>query len=116
MIAEQIRKAALALGFAEVGFASAAPFTRGHEKLRAWVTRELHGHMRYMEDARRADPTTLLPAAKSIIVVALPYAQRPTLPIVDDVPRGVVARYALGNYYHKVINTKLHALAELISN
>lgn len=114
-VADEIRQAALGLGFVEVGFAKAEPFVRGNHKLAEWLAHGFHADMDYMQDPRRAEPTALLPQAQSLIVVALPYGQRATLPVLNNGSQGIVARYAQGDDYHRVIKGKLQALAELIS-
>jgi epoxyqueuosine reductase len=109
-LAEQVRDAALALGFVRIGFSPVEPFARGAVALADWLARGRHGEMAYMaEHAGRADPGSLLPEARTLIVVALPYTR--------DVPEapalhGRVARYALGGDYHAVMKEKLRALAD----
>ena len=111
--AEQVRDAALELGFVRVGFSPVEPFTRGSVALADWLERGRHGEMAYMvELGGRADPTHLLAEAKTLIVVALPYTR--------DVPEtpalhGRVARYALGRDYHLVMKEKLRALADKLA-
>ncbi|MEZ0311866.1 MAG: tRNA epoxyqueuosine(34) reductase QueG [Myxococcota bacterium] len=109
-LADQVRDAALELGFVRVGFSPVEPFARGADALADWLARGRHGEMAYMaEHGGRAEPTTLLAEAKTLIVVALPYTR--------DVPEapamhGRVARYALGGDYHAVMKEKLRALAD----
>ena len=58
----------------------------------------------------KADPRSLLPSCQSIVVAALNYNQpnpkRPGSPMI--------ARYALGRDYHRVIRKKLRALEKVI--
>jgi epoxyqueuosine reductase len=114
-LAATLRARALSRGFAKVGFTSAEPFARGGEALAAWLAAGRHGELGYMaEHAWRADPHGLLPEARSLVVVALPYARGPKLEPADDRPRGVVAKYARGRDYHLVMMEELEALgAEL---
>jgi len=69
--------------------------------------------MTYMERGaeKRADPQTILPGARSIIVLAINYFQGETSqnasPARTDVATGKVARYARGDDYHDVIAAKL---------
>jgi len=80
--------------------------------------------MRWMErePSRRGDPTAVLPAARTVISVALGYyrggwpdeatkdgAHAPDAPV-----RGKIARYAWGRDYHKRLRKKLLRLADAI--
>lgn len=65
---------------------------------------------------RRCDPTRVLPGCQSVVVVFMNYypgelPQKPT-----DVPRGRIARYALGVDYHDVVRPKLRELASVIGD
>lgn len=73
-------------------------------------------------ESPRGDPDTLLPGAKSIIVVALPY-QAPLPEPATNTPaefrsstdtEGKVAAYARGHDYHGVLKAKLNDLARAI--
>lgn len=114
-LGEAIRAAALRIGFARVGFCTVEPLTVDMGRLHGWLDRGMNGEMAYLA-GERGDPTALLRAARSVIMVALPYARG------DDVPlragsegrplTGYVARYARGTDYHMVIRQKLRALAD----
>jgi epoxyqueuosine reductase len=115
-VGEAIRQAALRIGFARVAFAPIEPMTMDAGRLSGWVARGLHGEMAYLA-GERAEPTALLGAARSVIVVALAYDRDP-----EGVPlraaadgaalTGFVARYARGQDYHVVIKQKLRQLAD----
>jgi epoxyqueuosine reductase len=112
-LADRVRDAALALGFARVGFAPVEPFVRGSDALADWLAAGRHGEMAYMaQHPGRATPTSLLQEAKTLIVVALPYAREAgsLAPL-----HGRVARYAMGADYHAVMKAKLYALADTLS-
>jgi epoxyqueuosine reductase len=111
-LADRVREAALALGFARVGFSPVEPFVRGSAALADWLAAGRHGEMAYMaQHPGRATPTSLLAEAKTLIVVALPYAREVgTLQPLH----GRVARYALGADYHAAMKAKLYALADTI--
>jgi epoxyqueuosine reductase len=104
-----------ALGFARLGVARAEALGVEAERLRAWLSAERHGEMGYMEEtaAVRVDPTHrgMLGSARSIIVLATPYARQET-------PRGPapgrVARYAQGRDYHNVLYKRARKLAGLL--
>jgi epoxyqueuosine reductase len=75
--------------------------------------------MRWMErdPSRRADPTAVLPAARTVISVALGYYRGdwPAAPSEESgAPRGRIARYAWGRDYHKRLKKKLLRLAAAI--
>jgi epoxyqueuosine reductase len=115
-LAHAIRDAALALGFARVGFCPVEPFENGARALDRWLAEGHHGEMTFMSGASRADPRALLPEAQTLIVVALAYERARAEPT----PRGsgivpttaLVARYALGKDYHLVLKERLRRLAD----
>jgi epoxyqueuosine reductase len=116
-LAAAITAEALSLGFARVAFAPVEPLARGERALADWLAAGMHGDMQYMEKhATRSDPRALLAEARTLIVVALPYARDGgALPVADDRARGVVARYARGADYHVVMKEKLEALAVAVA-
>lgn len=73
----------------------------------AWLERE---------PERRIDPRLVHPPARSIIVVTMRHDLPPTGPMPEDVPRGRIAAYALGDDYHDVIKPRLRTLAERIGD
>ena len=115
-VKEEIRRAGLELGFDRVGFAEAAPATTWGA-YRAWLDRGDHAGMDYMArnvEARR-DVRNLLPEARAAVVVAANYRAPETLPDpAADPPLGVVARYARGRDYHRVLRKELGRLARRI--
>jgi epoxyqueuosine reductase len=116
-LTQQIADAALALGFARVGFARVERFEEAGKRLRGWLESGYHGELSYLaESADRADPRALLPEAKTVVAVALSYAEPPAVPLraarEGAELTGTVARYARGEDYHLVMKRKLQALAE----
>src|ERR1700733_454123 len=85
----------------------------GH--LPEWLARGYAGEMNYLRDPRRADPRSVLEGARSLIVVAANYNSQPRS---SDFPegadggpaRGWISRYAWGDDYHDVTQTKLRSL------
>jgi epoxyqueuosine reductase len=81
-----------------------------------WLARGYAGEMNYLHDPRRSDPRSVLPGARSIIVVAVNYHSSHPLSTEippdaeDDPPRGWISRYAWGDDYHETILPKLNAL------
>jgi epoxyqueuosine reductase len=106
----------LELGFARVGFCPIEPFTDAARALGDWLDAGRHGEMAYLAGDPRHDPRTLLPGARSLIVVALPYgrghAEGPTLGSNLLPLTGLVARYARGADYHGVLKVRLRQLAD----
>jgi epoxyqueuosine reductase len=91
----------------------------GFDELRylpEWLARGYAGEMNYLHDPRRSDPHSVLPGARSIVVVAVnyhsPHALSTEMPPAagDDPPRGWISRYAWGDDYHETILPKLNAL------
>ncbi|MEI9994261.1 MAG: tRNA epoxyqueuosine(34) reductase QueG [Rhizomicrobium sp.] len=109
-----IRARALADGFDTVRIARAVAPPRAPEHLDIFLAEGRHGSMDWLERNadRRADPSVLWPAARSVIVLGLNYGP-------DGDPRAVLAQrsvgaisvYAQGEDYHDVIKAKLKRLA-----
>lgn len=80
--------------------------------LRAWLDAGRHGSMSYLsrEDAveRRLRPHAAYPELKSAIVLGMSYYTGSEE--FDEPGRGIIARYARGRDYHKVIRKRLLAL------
>ena len=111
---EAIRERAIAGGFDAVAFARAAPPPEAADRLAAYLAQGHHGDMVWMETsaARRADPTQLWDAARSIIVLGLNYAPHSNpLDILERRERGAISVYAQGADYHDVVKKRLKALA-----
>ncbi|MCY3598687.1 MAG: tRNA epoxyqueuosine(34) reductase QueG [Gemmatimonadetes bacterium] len=126
-----VRAAARAAGFDQVGFAPAVPPVHG-DAYEVWLASGYHGEMAYMarEDAvrRRLDPREALPGCRTLIVVSLLYGSAPAGTTTPDrrtragggsarhrrLP--VVARYALGRDYHDVFEERLDALSAAIED
>lgn len=108
-----VRVQARALGFGLVGITTPAP--SDHLTVyRRWLGEGRHGGMAYLARAdavaRRGDLGLTLPGVRSIIVVGHEYYQEDPPGVPDDPSRGVIARYARGRDYHKVVKKKLVAL------
>jgi epoxyqueuosine reductase len=113
-----IRERALALGFDAIGFArpDAAPTAR--EDLAEYLRQGYHGDMGWLQTraAERADPATLWPDVRSIVVLGLNYApEADPLDATRRPDRGAVSVYAQGRDYHDVVKTRLKALARWIA-
>ena len=101
------------LGFSAVGI-SDIELTEHGQRLRAWLNREFHGDMSYMEkhDSLRWHPETLHPGTLSVISVRIDYLEHEPEPekVLGQSDSAYVSRYALGRDYHKVIRGKLKKL------
>jgi epoxyqueuosine reductase len=86
-------------------------------RLLEWLGRGWHGAMDYMarHGTRRARPAELVPGTASVITVRLDYwpgEARNAQDVLADPCLAFVSRYATGRDYHKVLRTRLQALAE----
>ncbi len=80
-----------------------------------WIDNGHHATMQYLEKNRtaRLNPASRFPWAKSVVVILVPYAsERPAAP-GGALSHGV-ARYALGDDYHVVLDRMLGAIEELL--
>jgi epoxyqueuosine reductase len=84
------------------------------EVYQAWLAAGHQGEMVYLASERaiqrRADPHLILPEARSILVLALPYPVPPVPAETDYGRTGQVAAYAWGRDYHDVIPARLARL------
>jgi epoxyqueuosine reductase len=107
---ERIRERALFEGFHKAGIVRAGALTKERERLQQWLSRGLHGEMRWMERApeQRTDPRLLFAEARSVVVVALNYY---TPHAHEDAPgTGKISRYAWGDDYHDAVGGRLKSL------
>ncbi|MDD5348903.1 MAG: tRNA epoxyqueuosine(34) reductase QueG [Chthoniobacteraceae bacterium] len=76
---------------------------------RRWIAEGCAGEMAWMERnaERRVDPQAVLPGARSVVVLALPYFQGP-----GEI--GGIARYAWNEDYHDLIAPKLRRLDDFL--
>jgi epoxyqueuosine reductase len=112
----EIKTEAQRLGFLLVGVApvQTPPHYSAYEH---WLERGRHGQMGYLANERarqrRFDPHQILPVAKSILCLALPYEA--PLPGEDPKPveelgTGEIAAYAWGPDYHEIIPERMNRL------
>jgi epoxyqueuosine reductase len=130
-VKDRIRQQALALGFDECRFTSAAP-PESAGRFREWLAAGRHGGMTYLERQapKRADPQLVLPGAMSLIVLGTSYhtlagyrdteahGHRDTF--VAQAPHratapGLVARYARFADYHDTVAEPLRAFSDFVS-
>lgn len=113
-----IKAQALELGFADCGIAK----PDNHEQiqhLEHYLADGFHADMDYLAANldKRANPALLVDNTKSIISVRMDYLveQPPHRYIPDEPNQAIVARYAHGRDYHKVLRSRLKQLAARIS-
>ncbi len=120
--AEQVKQAAIELGFNIVGVVRAEP-SPTLEAYKQWIAAGMHGAMGYMARPdriiRRENLQNILPDAQSMIVVGLDYtAAKHLFPpeVLEDPSRGRIAAYAWGQDYHDVMTPKLISLAQQLGD
>ncbi len=116
VLSTDVRAFAAAEGFEAVGITAAAVPAAHGRALRRFVDQGWHGTMDWLATrvAERADPRTLWPEARSVIVLGR--AASPAGPVDHGDPeRGLVAVYARGGRdYHHVVKKRLKAVARAL--
>jgi epoxyqueuosine reductase len=109
-----IRERALALGFDAVGFARAEVAPAARAEFLEFLAAGCHGDMDWLaaKAERRADPQTLWPEARTVIVLGQNYgpADDP-LALLDRPDRAAISVYARNADYHDLMKKRLKALA-----
>ncbi|HXB52367.1 MAG TPA: tRNA epoxyqueuosine(34) reductase QueG, partial [Rhizomicrobium sp.] len=116
-ISDQIRERAKAEGFSVVRFADARANPDNAARLGAFLDAGHHGDMDWMEARAhwRADPQSMWPDARSVIVLGLNYGpDGDPLAVLARKDRAAISAYAQGDDYHDVVKKKLKALAGYI--
>jgi epoxyqueuosine reductase len=118
-LAAEIKQWGRALGFQAVGIAD-CDLAAAETRLLEWLARGWHGDMEYMarHGARRARPAALVPGTLRVISCRMDYlparSEADDLDNVHDAQRALVARYARGRDYHRVLRSRLQTLCERI--
>jgi epoxyqueuosine reductase len=98
-----------------VGIAGVEPL-EAREHFEAWIAAGRHGTMGWLAKARsrerRGDPARVLPGIASVVCVAL--CHEPGRERARDRRLGRIARYAVGEDYHRVMRDRLGALQDYI--
>jgi len=102
------REEAQRQSFVRVGIAPASQ-PQNFERFQRWIAAGHHAGMKYLETTRevRADPTRLLPGARSIVCLAASHRRLP-LTASDG---ATVARYASGPDYHGTLRQRATRVA-----
>lgn len=109
-----IKAEAKRLGFMSCGISKAGFLEEEAPRLEQWLTNNMHGEMRYMENHfdKRLDPTKLVEGSKSVISLLLNYY--PSEIQKEDSYK--ISKYAYGTDYHFVIKDKLKELLYYIQS
>ncbi|WP_434776954.1 tRNA epoxyqueuosine(34) reductase QueG [Neisseria sp. Ec49-e6-T10] len=118
-LAQKVKEFSLALGFIEAKIASCdLPEEKIHH-IQNWLDQGFYGQMAYLKrhGTERTHASYVLPQAKSIILVAMPYWPE-TLSqsehLLNTPEQAYISRYALGRDYHKVLRSKLKQLGQFL--
>ena len=112
--ARDVKAQARALGFDLCGIAPVESFPE-LLFLREWLARGYAGEMHYLarSAARRANVREVLPSARAVIALGTIYnVERPYSTEAADSGQAAIARYAWGDDYHVVIQTRMEALLQ----
>jgi len=117
-LADEIRRWGDELGFQQVGI-SDIDLSQAEQRLADWLENDYQGEMDYMSrhGLKRSRPGMLVPGTVSVISVRMDYFpqdQQIATDLLDHPSKGYVSRYALGRDYHKVMRSRLRALAKRI--
>jgi len=109
IILDRLRSQAEALGFHALEVAP-VPLDLRQDYYEKWISKGKHGTMQWMarNNDRRLHPESLIPEARSIIVVAMNYYQ------ADPDRPYRIAKYALGDDYHNMILRRLKKLCTIL--
>jgi len=109
-----IKAEAKRLGFMSCGISKAGFLEEEAPRLEEWLTNNMHGEMRYMENHfdKRLDPTKLVEGSKSVISLLLNYYPSE----IQKEGSYKISKYAYGTDYHFVIKHKLKELLYYIQS
>lgn len=123
-LVRQLRQWARELGFSQIGI-SGIDLAGAEPRLLEWLAQGRHGEMGYMaaHGTKRTRPAELVPGTLSVISARMDYlpAGRDDGWIDEETRRlsnphdAVVSVYARGRDYHKVMRSRLQALADRLS-
>ena len=123
-LVQQLREWAHDLGFSQIGVAG-VDLSAAEPGLQAWLQAGFHGSMDYMarHGVRRARPAELVPGTLSVITARMDYLPRDAPPdwinnewaTLQDPALATVSIYARGRDYHKVLRSRLQALADRLT-
>ncbi|MFG1347595.1 tRNA epoxyqueuosine(34) reductase QueG [Xanthobacter autotrophicus DSM 431] len=104
-------------GFDALGIARPDAIAAAAPRLKAWVATGAHGDMGWMAETleRRADPRTLWPEIRSVIMLGLNYgpAEDPRK-VLEQRTAGAISVYARAEDYHDIIKPRLKRVARAL--
>ncbi len=106
------------LGFQQIGIA-ATGLSQAEARLDAWLGQGMHGEMDYMarHGHKRSRPQQLIANTRRVISARMDYFSGAVENISENnVDEAIIARYARGRDYHKLIRKRLQRLAHRIAN
>ena len=113
-----VLEAAAALGFDDCRIAAVEGPAPHAAAFAEWLEAGAHGTMAWMaaRPARRMDPREVLPGCRSVVSVALNYLTDPGAGVPAAGARGRIARYAWGDDYHAVMESRLRDLDAVLES
>ncbi len=107
-------------GFQQTGI-SDIDLSQAETRLSDWLSRQFHGEMHYMQHhgLKRSRPSDLVEGTLRVISARMDYLpedQKTAEAMLDHPSKAYVSRYALGRDYHKVLRSRLKALAKKIED
>ncbi|MBI1262119.1 MAG: tRNA epoxyqueuosine(34) reductase QueG [Rhizobiales bacterium] len=105
-------------GFDDIGFLRVDARPDLPAALQSWLADGRHGDMAWMAEtaARRSDPATLWPEARSIIMLAMTYGpDENPLDLLEQKTSGAISVYARNRDYHDLIKTRLKQVARWLA-
>lgn len=109
---ERLRGLIIESGASEAGFSSADNISPEADDFFArWLAEGKHAGMKWLENHRslRSHPSFVLEDARSVISIAFSFR-----PLPDDPKNPLVASYALGRDYHKVLKKRLSPILDYL--
>ncbi len=106
----EIETFARSIGFDLVGFSQAKIDKKYFDIYKKWLGKGMNAGMEYMaKSAQRKDASKILPNAKTVISLGINYFHPQENQKLSQ-EEGIIARYAYGRDYHKIISKKLKQL------
>ncbi|MGO9641935.1 MAG: epoxyqueuosine reductase, partial [Candidatus Acidiferrales bacterium] len=109
-----LKARARAEGFDAIGIAAPGAIREAGAELYGFLEAGFHGGMAWLVDKadRRADPRTLWPEVRSVIMLGMTYGpSADPLAALAERGRSTISVYAQGLDYHDVVKRKLKAVA-----
>jgi epoxyqueuosine reductase len=114
-LVQRIKQWGREIGFQAVGIAE-ADLSSAEPRLLEWLAQGWHGEMEYMarHGTLRARPSELSAGTLSVICCRMNYLNSENTEVEEDAEKAVIARYARGRDYHKVLRARLQKLCDRI--